>query len=119
MESVYAWFLAIDQNAPRIEPRMDEARKEPPGETRPGTKFYFMGRGREVPVTFTDLEQNQRIDFGLKIGQPTKKRPRFRRRETKRECTGPRPPDSGQTQPLSLHASATRETATRYAPSRL
>ncbi len=68
VESVYTWFLAMDENAPRIEPRMDDARKEPPGDTRPGTKFYFMGRGREVPVTFTDLEQNQRIDFGLKIG---------------------------------------------------
>lgn len=68
VESVYTWFLAMDQNAPRIETRMDEARKEPPGDTRAGTKFYFMGRGREVPVTFTDLEQNRRIDFGLKIG---------------------------------------------------
>jgi hypothetical protein len=68
VDAVYDWFLAMDQNAPRIEPRMDDARKEPPGETRPGTKFYFIGRGREVPLTFTDLKQNQWIEFGLKIG---------------------------------------------------
>lgn len=68
IDDVYRWFLEMDQNAPRIDPEADEARKEPPGETKPGTTFYLKSRGRETPVTFTDLHQNQSIEFVTKIG---------------------------------------------------
>lgn len=67
-EEVYRWFLEMDQNAPRIDPEADEARKEPPGETKAGTTFYLRSRGRESPVAYTDLTHNQSIDFVTKIG---------------------------------------------------
>jgi hypothetical protein len=68
VDSVYAWFLAMDENAPRIDPEADEGRKEPPGETRPGTTFYLKSGSRELPVTYTNLEPNQWIDFVTKLG---------------------------------------------------
>ena len=65
---VFAWFLEMDKNAPRIDPEADEARKEPPGETKAGTTFYLRSGGRESPVKYTDLSENQWIDFVTKIG---------------------------------------------------
>ncbi len=67
-DEVFRWFLDMDKNAPRIDPEADEVRKEPPGETKAGTTFYFKRGGREGPVTYTDLDQNQWIDFVTKIG---------------------------------------------------
>lgn len=65
---VFNWFLEMDKNAPRIDPEADEARKEPPGETRVGTTFYLSSGGRESPVEYTDLSENEWIDFVTKIG---------------------------------------------------
>lgn len=65
---VFTWFLEMDQNAPRIDPEADEARKEPPGETRAGTTFYLRSGGRESPVEYTGLRENEWIDFVTKIG---------------------------------------------------
>lgn len=65
---VFTWFLDMDENAPRIDPEADDARKEPPGETRAGTTFYLRSGGRESPVTYTELRENLWIDFVTKIG---------------------------------------------------
>lgn len=65
---VFAWFLEMDKNAPRIDPEADEARKEPPGETRAGTTFYLRSGGRESPVKYTDISENEWIEFVTKIG---------------------------------------------------
>jgi hypothetical protein len=68
VERVYEWFLAMDENAPRIDPEADEARKDPPGKTGPGTTFTLRSGSREMPVTYTALEPNRWIDFETKIG---------------------------------------------------
>lgn len=68
VERVYNWFLEMDQNAPRMDPEADSARKEPPGPTGVGTTFFLRSGSRESPVTFTALQQNQWIDFETKIG---------------------------------------------------
>lgn len=65
---VFTWFLEMDQNAPRVDPEADEARREPPGETGAGTTFYLRSGGRESPVTYTDLAKNEWIDFVTRIG---------------------------------------------------
>lgn len=47
VEEVYAWFLDVDKNAPRIDPEADEARKVPSGETKAGATFFLRSGGRE------------------------------------------------------------------------
>jgi len=51
-----------------MDPEADSARKEPSGPTGVGTTFYLRSGSRESPVTFTDLERDQWIDFETKIG---------------------------------------------------
>ena len=65
---VFTWFLEMDKNAPRVDPEADEARKDPPGETTAGTTFYLRSGGRESPVKYTELRENEWIDFVTKIG---------------------------------------------------
>ena len=67
-EDVFRWFMALDQNAPRIDPEADSASKEPPGETAAGTVFRLRSGSRESRIRFDSVDPNEAIEFSTKLG---------------------------------------------------
>ena len=71
VEEVFAFFLALDENAPRTDPSVSVV-KDPTGPTRAGTTFRFrqrfLGKQRETLTRFTDIEPDQVIGFEARIG---------------------------------------------------
>lgn len=74
VEEVFGFFLALDENAPRIDPSMQVGSviKTPDGPPGPGTTFrlhqHNFGRTRETVTRFTAVEPNQTIEFEAEIG---------------------------------------------------
>ena len=72
VEEVFRFFLALDENAPKVDPSAGSVMKSPDGPAGPGTTFRFrqqsLGRVRETTTRFTGVEPNQRIEFEAEIG---------------------------------------------------
>jgi uncharacterized protein YndB with AHSA1/START domain len=72
VEEVFRFFLALDENAPKVDPSAGSVVKSPEGPSGPGTTFRFrqqtLGRVRETTTRFTGVEPNQRIEFEAEIG---------------------------------------------------
>jgi hypothetical protein len=69
---VFAFFLDLDANAPKVDPTSGSVMKTPAGPTGPGTTFRFrqqiLGRTRETRTRFTAVEPNEKIEFEAEIG---------------------------------------------------
>jgi polyketide cyclase/dehydrase/lipid transport protein len=76
-EEVFRFFLDLDVNAPKTDPRLLSVAKTPRGPTEAGTTFRFrqkmLGRVRETTTRFTSVEPNRKIAFEAKLGpiEPT------------------------------------------------
>ena len=72
MEEVFGFFLALDENAPRVDPSAGSVVKSPEGPAGPGTTFRFrqhtLGKVRETTTRFTGVEPNRKIEFEAEIG---------------------------------------------------
>jgi hypothetical protein len=72
VEEVFHFFLALDENAPKVDPSSGSVVKSPEGPAGPGTTFRFqqqtLGKVRETTTRFTGVEPNRRIDFEAEIG---------------------------------------------------
>ena len=72
VEEVFRFFLALDENAPKVDPSAGSVAKSPDGPAGPGTTFRFrqqtLGRVRETMTRFTGVEPNKKIEFEAKIG---------------------------------------------------
>jgi hypothetical protein len=72
VEEVFAFFLALDENAQRTDPSVGSVVKYPPGPTRAGTTFRFrqrsLGKQRETLTRFTAIEPDHVIGFEARIG---------------------------------------------------
>jgi uncharacterized protein YndB with AHSA1/START domain len=72
VEEVFRFFLALDENAPKVDPSAGSVVKSPEGPAGPGTTFRFreqaVGKVRETTTRFTGVEPNQRIEFEAEIG---------------------------------------------------
>jgi len=72
VDEVFAFFLALDENAPRTDPSVESVVKTPDGPTRAGTTFRFRqerrGKTRETTTRFTSVEPDRRIEFDAEIG---------------------------------------------------
>jgi uncharacterized membrane protein len=77
VEDVFGFFLDLDVNAPKTDPRLESVVKTPEGPTKAGTTFRFrqkmLGRVRETTTRFTSVEPNRKIAFEAKLGpiEPT------------------------------------------------
>jgi hypothetical protein len=72
VEEVFGFFLALDQNAKRVDPSLESVVKNPAGPTRPGTTFRFrqhsLGKQRETLTRFTGIAPDRAIEFEARIG---------------------------------------------------
>jgi hypothetical protein len=72
VEEVFAFFLALDETAPKTDPSVGSVVKTPDGPLGPGTTFRFrqqnLGKMRETATRFTAIEPNRRIEFEAEIG---------------------------------------------------
>src|SRR5215207_10428541 len=72
VEEVFGFFLALDENAPRVDPSAGSVVKSPEGPSGPGTTFRFrqhtLGKVRETTTRFTGVEPNRKIEFEAEIG---------------------------------------------------
>ena len=72
VEEVFGFFLALDENAPKVDPSAGSVVKSPEGPAGPGTTFRFrqhtLGKIRETTTRFTGVEPNQKIEFEAEIG---------------------------------------------------
>jgi hypothetical protein len=68
---VFAFFLALDEHAPKIDPGTSVTRT-PSGPVGPGTTFRFrqqnQGKARESVTRYTAIEPNRKIEFEAEIG---------------------------------------------------
>ena len=68
---VFAFFLALDEHAPKIDPGASVVRT-PSGPVGPGTTFRFrqqiQGKVRESVTRYTAIEPNRKIEFEAEIG---------------------------------------------------
>ena len=57
VEEVFRFFLALDENAPKVDPSAGSVMKSPDGPAGPGTTFRFrqqtLGKVRETTTRFT------------------------------------------------------------------
>ena len=71
VEEVFGFFLALDENAPKVDPSAGSVVKSPEGPAGPGTTFRFrqqaLGRVRETTTRFTGVEPNKKIEFEAEI----------------------------------------------------
>src|SRR6266705_7159692 len=71
-EEVFSFFLSLDENAPRTDPRVESVVKDPVGPTRAGTTFRFrqhsLGKQRETLTRFTSIDPDHAIEFEARIG---------------------------------------------------
>ena len=72
VEEVFRFFLALDENAPKVDPSAGSVVKSPDGPAGPGTTFRFrqqtLGKVRETTTRFTGVEPHHRIEFEAEIG---------------------------------------------------
>jgi hypothetical protein len=72
VEEVFDFFLALDENAPKVDPSAGSVVKSPEGPAGPGTTFRFRqqtpGKVRETTTRFTGVEPNKKIEFEAEIG---------------------------------------------------
>jgi uncharacterized protein YndB with AHSA1/START domain len=74
VEEVFAFLLAIDESAPKIDTSVQPGSviKTPDGPPGPGTTFRFrqqnLGKTRETVTRFIAVEPNQKIEFQAEIG---------------------------------------------------
>src|SRR6266542_4091970 len=72
VEEVFAFFLALDENAAKVDPSAESVVKTPDGPAGAGTTFRFrqknLGKVRETATRFTDVVPNRKIDFEAEIG---------------------------------------------------
>jgi hypothetical protein len=72
VHEVFAFFLALDETAPKTDPTVHEVIRTPTGPVGPGTTFRFrqqnLGKMRETTTRFTSIEPNQKIGFEAEIG---------------------------------------------------
>jgi hypothetical protein len=72
VEEVFGFFLALDENAPKVDPSAGSVVKSPEGPAGPGTTFRFrqhtLGKVRETTTRFTGVEPNRKIEFEAEIG---------------------------------------------------
>ena len=72
VEEVFGFFLALDENAPKVDPSAGSVVKSPEGPAGPGTTFRFrqqtLGKVRETTTRFTGVEPNKKIEFEAVIG---------------------------------------------------
>jgi hypothetical protein len=72
VEEVFAFFLALDETAPKTDPSVGSVVKTPDGPVGPGTTFRFrqqnLGKMRETATRFTAIEPNRKIEFEAEIG---------------------------------------------------
>jgi uncharacterized protein YndB with AHSA1/START domain len=74
VEEVFGFFLAIDENASKVDPSVGRGSvvKTPDGPPGPGTTFTFsqqsLGKIRKTTTRFTSVEPNQKIEFDAEIG---------------------------------------------------
>ena len=72
VEEVFGFFLALDENAPKVDPSAGSVVKSPEGPAGPGTTFRFrqqtLGKVRETTTRFTGVEPNKKIEFEAEIG---------------------------------------------------
>ena len=72
VEEVFRFFLALDENAPKVDPSAGSVLKSPDRPAGPGTTFRFrqqtLGKVRETTTRFTGVEPNKKIEFEAVIG---------------------------------------------------
>src|SRR2546428_12273252 len=72
VEEVFAFFLALDENAAKVDPGAQSVVKTPDGPPGAGTTFRFrqknLGKVRETTTRFTAVEPNRTIAFEAEIG---------------------------------------------------
>jgi uncharacterized protein YndB with AHSA1/START domain len=72
VEEVFGFFLALDENAPKVDPSAGSVVKSPEGPAGPGTTFRFrqqtLGKVRETTTRFMGVEPNKKIEFEAEIG---------------------------------------------------
>ncbi len=72
VDEVFAFFLALDENAAKVDPSAESVVKTPDGPARAGTTFRFrqknLGKVRETITRFTDVVPNRKIEFEAEIG---------------------------------------------------
>jgi len=72
VEKVFAFFLALDENAVKVDPSAGSVVKTPDGPAKAGTTFRFrqknLGKIRETVTRFTDVVPNKVIEFEAEIG---------------------------------------------------
>ena len=65
VDEVFAFFLALDENAPSTDPSVESVVETPDGPTRAGTTFRFRqerrGKTRETTTRFTSVVPDRRI----------------------------------------------------------
>lgn len=71
VQEVFAFFLALDETAPKVDPGASVVRA-PTGPVVPGTTFRFrrqhQGKARESVTRYTAIEPNREIAFEAEIG---------------------------------------------------
>src|SRR5215218_5912650 len=71
VQEVFAFFLALDETAPKVDPGTSVVRT-PSGPIGPGTTFRFrqqnQGKVRESVTRYTAIEPNRKIAFEAEIG---------------------------------------------------
>lgn len=69
---VFGFFLALDENAPKVDRSVGSVMRTPDGATGPGTTFRFrqhnVGKVRETTTRFIAIEPTRKIEFEAEIG---------------------------------------------------
>jgi hypothetical protein len=72
VHEVFEFFLALDENAAKVDPSAGSVVKTPDGPPGPGTTFQFqqrnLGKVRETTTRFIDVVPDQKIEFEAVIG---------------------------------------------------
>jgi uncharacterized protein YndB with AHSA1/START domain len=72
VEEVFRFFLDLDRNARKTDPKIESVARTPEGPIRPGTTFHFrqraLGRMRETTTTFVAIEPNRKIEMDARLG---------------------------------------------------
>lgn len=72
VEDVFRFVLALEENAPKMDPGVESVVKTSHGPTGAGTTFRFrqkmLGRRRETTTRFISVEPNREIEFEARLG---------------------------------------------------
>jgi hypothetical protein len=73
VEEVFGFFLALDENAPTVDPSAGSVVKSPEGPAGPGTTFRFrqhtLGKVRETTTRFTGSSPTRRSSSRRRSGR--------------------------------------------------